>query len=123
MKETEKTARRIRLRRASLLERPACGGGGGYRTMAKPSIFTLASTDGWRRRSVQGGFGPLPDSPRRRSEMTSSRSCVLAIGLSAARSSADSTGSPETMHRHRGAEDSDISNPSQRRHGGQATRN
>src|SRR4029450_4049355 len=79
--------------------------------MAKPSICTLTSTDGWRRRSADGGFVPRPDLPRRRSTMISSRSCVLTIVRSAARSSADRTGVPERVHRRRGGEGSEIDPP------------
>lgn len=83
--------------------------GGG--TMAKPSVFTLTSTNGWRRRSSDGEPGARPDSPRRRSTTISSPSCESTMVRSATRSSPDRTGSLETMHKDRSAGGSDIGPP------------
>jgi hypothetical protein len=91
------------------------GDGGG--TMAKPSISSLTSTDAWRRRLADGEIGTPP---RRRSTMISNRSCVSTIVESAARRSPERTGSPETMHRHRGSGGSDIRPPFRCRHSRQA---
>lgn len=86
-------------------------------TMAKPSISSLTSTDAWRRRLADGGFATPP---RRRSTMISNRSCASTIVESAARRSPERTGSPETIHRHRGSGDSDIGSPFRCRYGRQA---
>jgi len=67
--------------------------------MAKPSVFTWTSTNGWRRRSSDDEPEARPDSPRRRSTTISSRSGESTIVRSAAKSSPDRTGSLETMHK------------------------